>query len=57
MEIYNRKNDCWSLQILVPFRKEAVEEYMDDLKAYKNVKFKNNLAPVTFSFGYKMTLG
>ena len=54
IDIRNRKNNnSFSLELLVPFRGNEVDEYMSDLSRYHNIEFKNKLWPVGVSFGYK----
>ena len=39
----------------VPIRSSAVETYIDDLEENHGVKFANNLLPIGFSVGYRIT--
>ena len=46
----------YSVALLVPIRRAAVNEYMDDLENNHGVEFKNELLPIAFSLGYRFIL-
>ena len=47
------KNSYWSFALLIPIRSAEVDQYIDDLKNYQGVEFKNNLFPIAISVGYR----
>jgi hypothetical protein len=47
----------WSFALMVPARSSSVNEYIDHLKYYHKVSFKNKLYPVSFSIGYRLNMG
>lgn len=53
---YMRSKLYYSFGLYVPLRGNEVSNYMDDLKNYHGVEFKNDLIPVTFSIGLKYKL-
>jgi hypothetical protein len=46
----------WSLAIIVPLRNDEVNDYIEDLKNNHGVKFKNDLFPIAFSFGFNFMM-
>lgn len=46
-----KRSGYWSFAIIFPSRGDGVDNYKDRLSTY-GVKFKNQLSPVTFSFGH-----
>ncbi|MCP4311140.1 MAG: hypothetical protein GY790_07760 [Bacteroidetes bacterium] len=43
----------WSLAVLVPFRGDEVNDYIEDLENSHGADFSNSLLPVTITLGYK----
>jgi hypothetical protein len=50
------KRVYWSFALLIPVRSREVDQYIDDLKTKQGAEFKNDLAPLGFSFGYRFIL-
>ena len=50
------KKGYWSFALLVPVRKQEVNDYMNDLQNYHGVKFDSKLSPVLISIGYRIIL-
>jgi hypothetical protein len=46
----------FSFGIIVPFRDNEVDEYMDMLEQEHNINFESGLIPVTISFGFKIII-
>jgi hypothetical protein len=51
-----KKRGYWSFALLVPIRKAAVKEYMDDLENNYGVDFQYGLFPVGGSVGYRFII-
>lgn len=46
----------WTVALLIPIRRSGVQTYIDDLKNYHGVEFKNELLPIGLSIGYRIIL-
>jgi hypothetical protein len=47
------KMGYWSVALIVPFRGQEVDDYMNDLEDNHGVDFTSGLIPVAFSIGYR----
>ncbi|NOQ27661.1 MAG: hypothetical protein GQ564_20040 [Bacteroidales bacterium] len=47
-----KRKSYWTLGLLIPIRKEEVNEYMDYLEDEKNVEFQADLKPILLSIGF-----
>jgi hypothetical protein len=50
------KRHYWSFALLIPVRSSEVDDYIDYLKLYHGVEFKNQLIPFGISISYKYCL-
>lgn len=46
----------WTFALLIPIRSSDVQPYIDDLKNFHGVEFKNDLLPIGISVGYRFIL-
>jgi hypothetical protein len=49
------KVSCWTFALLIPFRSNEVQEYIDELKNKHYIEFRNELPPVMISIGYRFS--
>ncbi len=50
------KRGYWSFSVLVPIRKDEVQEYIDMLESVYGAEFQSSLFPVSVSIGYRFIL-
>jgi len=46
---------CWTFALLIPFRSNEVQDYIDELSYKHNIEFQNDLTPVLISIGYRFS--